>query len=178
MRLVPNLLFALILISSAAVPCRAQTPIDQAAVRNIPQAFAAAWATHDGHELAKIMSEDVDFINVGGDWLHGRHDFELYHSRLLAGRFRESKCTVRDTAVRFLRPNLAVVHWRWGIEGDKNEDLTARPPRYGIFTMAAEKRGAAWLVVEAQNTNWLPGPNPELDGIHLPIIFPAVEDKH
>jgi hypothetical protein len=31
-----------------------------------------------------------DFVNVGGDWLHGRADFKLYHTRLLSGRFRES----------------------------------------------------------------------------------------
>lgn len=156
------------------VPCvvLAQTKADEAAVRQVPQAFAAAWAKHDGHQLAMIMSEDVDFVNVGGDWLHGRADFERYHSRLLSGRFKESICTPRDTVVRFLRPDLAILHWSWGIEGDRDEALSLRKPRFGIFTMVVEKRKGNWLVVAAQNTNWMPGPNSEMDGIKPPIAFP------
>ena len=169
-----NLLVS-VLVAECAV--HAQNKRDEDAVRNIPQAWAAAWAKHDGHQLAKTMSEDVDFVNVGGDWLHGRPDFELYHTRLLSGRFRESTITPLETAVRFLRPNLAVLHWNWRIQGDRNEDLTPRKPRFGMFTMIAEKQRGEWLVVVAQNVNWDPGPNPELNGIKPPIVFPTVEEK-
>jgi hypothetical protein len=82
-----------------------------------------------------------------------------------------------ETVVRFLRPDLAVIHWSWKIQGDKNEDLTPRKPRFGLFTMIAEKKDAGWLIIEAQNTNWIPGPNPELNGITPPIVFPKEEDK-
>jgi uncharacterized protein (TIGR02246 family) len=150
----------------------AQTNSDEAAVRHVPQAFADAWATHDGHQLGMIMSNDVDFVNVGGDWLHGRADFETYHSRLLSGRFKESNLMPRDTVVRFLRPDLALLHWSWEIAGDRNEDLSLRKPRMGIFTMVVEKRSGKWLVVAAQNTNQMTGPNPELEGIKPPIVFP------
>jgi hypothetical protein len=43
--------------------------------------------------------------------------------------------------------------------------------------MIVEKRGKDWLVVEAQNTNQMTGPNPELDGIKPPIVFPNVSTK-
>ncbi len=170
-----GLVFVPLLAPECAV--HAQNRADQAAVRNVPQAFAAAWAKHDGHQLAKTMSEDVDFVNVGGDWLRGRADFELYHTRLLSGRFRESMITPLEIAVRFLRPNLAVLHWSWRIQGDRNEDLTPRKPRFGIFTMIVEKRNREWLVVVAQNSNWMAGPNPELNGIKPPIVFPTVEGE-
>jgi uncharacterized protein (TIGR02246 family) len=149
-----------------------QNKTDEAAVRDVPRAFAAAWAKHDGNLLAKTMSEDVDFVNVGGDWLHGRRDFALYHSRLLSGRFKESVLTPLDTSVRFLRPRIAVLHWSWRIEGDRNEDSTLRKPRLGLFTMVVEKRNREWLIVAAQNTNQIAGPNPELNGIKPPIVFP------
>ena len=162
-----------LLISLLAIcVVHAQTKADETAVRHIPQAFAAAWATHDGHQLAMIMAEDVDFVSVGGDWLHGRTDFERYHSRLLSGRFKESTVSPRGALVRFLRPDLALLHWSWEIAGDRNEDLSPRKPRMGIFTMVVEKRSGEWLVVAAQNTNWMPGPNPEMDGITPPIAFP------
>jgi uncharacterized protein (TIGR02246 family) len=163
------LLLLLLLVPRFA---HAQTKADEDAVRAVPQAFVAAWAKHDGHQLAKIMADDVDFVNVGGDWIHGRADFETYHTRLLSGRFRNSTLASRDTVARFLRPDLALLHWSWGLVGDRNEDLSLRKPRMGIFTMVVEKRGGAWLVLAAQNTNWMPGPNPEFDGIKPPIAFP------
>jgi uncharacterized protein (TIGR02246 family) len=153
---------------------RAQSKADEAAVRNIPQAFAAAWARHDGQQLAKIMAEDVDFVDVAGDWLRGRSDFALYHSRLLSVRFRDSALTPLETSVRFLRPDLAVLHWSWRVEGDRNFDGTPRKPRYGLFTMIVAKTGEEWLVTVAQNTNRIPPPNPdpEMEGIKLGILFP------
>ena len=164
-----SLLFVLLL---ACCPVHAQSRADDAAVHQIPQAFAAAWARHDGHQLAKIMAADVDFVNVGADWIHGRTDFELYHTRLLSGRFSTSTLTPLMTVVRFLRPDMAVLHWNWSVQGDRSEDGTPRKPRFGMFTMIAEKRSGQWLVVVAQNTNQISGPNPELKGITPPITFP------
>jgi uncharacterized protein (TIGR02246 family) len=167
------LIAILVSFTSAQISAHAQSKSDEAAVRGISQAFVAAWAKHDGHELAKIMAENVDFVNVGGDWLHGRKDFELYHTRLLAGVFKQSSLKVLDTAVSFLRPDLAVLHWTWVITGDGEENSTTHEPRRGIFTMIVEKHGAAWLVDVSQNTNQMTGPNPELEGIKPPIVFPA-----
>jgi uncharacterized protein (TIGR02246 family) len=162
----------LLSIVATALTCRAQTTADETAVRNIPQRFSQAWEKHDGHELAKIMAVDVDFVNVGADWLQGRANFETYHTRLLSGRFKNSTLTPLKIAVRFLQPNIAVLHWSWTVQGDKNEDGTPRQQRYGLFTMIVEKQSGEWLVVVAQNTNQIPGPNPEMKDIQTPIAFP------
>ena len=164
------------LLATFFVRClaNAQSQADETAVRNIPQEFSAAWAKHDGQQLAKIMSENVDFVDVAGDWLRGRSDFALYHSRLLSERFKDSKLTPLATSVRFLRTDLAVIHWSWRIEGDRNIDMTPRKPRFGVFTMIVEKTHRQWLVSVAQNTNRLPSPNPdpEMEGIETGILFP------
>ena len=80
-------LFCFVLISVPIVD--AQTKQDEEALRGLPRAFAAAFAKHDAHELAQIMSDDVDFVTVGLNWLQGREVFENYHERLLKGRFSE-----------------------------------------------------------------------------------------
>jgi hypothetical protein len=41
--------------------------------------------------------------------------------------------------------------------------------------MIAEKGRTGWLVVEAQNTNWMPGPNPELLASSRPSCFPGTK---
>jgi hypothetical protein len=68
---------------------------------------------------------------------------------------------------------MAVVHWSWKIEGDKNFDGTGRPPRYGMMTLVAEKQNGNWLVVVGQNTNAMLGTPPELQDIKTPISIPG-----
>ena len=167
-----------VLIFIFATGTSAQSKPDEEAVRKLPQAFCEAWAKHDGHELAKIMAEDVDFVTVATTYLHGRADFEKFHTRLLSGRFKDSTNTVLQTTVRFLGHDMAVVHWSWKIEHDRSMDGTMRSePRYGMMTMVAEKRNGAWLVVVAQNTNAVLGVPPELQDIKTPIPIPGTGVK-
>jgi uncharacterized protein (TIGR02246 family) len=164
----------LALLSAVVSPTYAQSAADEAAIRALPQAFEQAWNRHDGHELAQIMADDVDFVTVGAMWLHGRADFEKYHVGLLSGRFKDSRGTLLHTAVRFLRPDIAVVHWSWRIVGDRNPDGTSRKPRYGMMTMVAEKRNGSWVVVASQNDNAIPWSAAEgqMPNLAMPIPGP------
>src|SRR5437899_8312067 len=124
------------------------------------------------------MADDVDFVTVATTYLHGRSDFEKLHERVLSGRFKDSTNTTLQDTVRFLHPDMAVIHWSWKIEGDRNMDGTPRQqPRYGMMTMVAEKRNGAWLVVVAQNTNAVLGIPPELRDIQTPIPIPGTAPK-
>ena len=164
---------AAIVLSLAAISAaRAQTKLDEEAVHNLPQAFSSAFSKHDGHQLAQIMADDVDFVTVGATWLHGKSDFEKYHTRLLNGRFHGVKFEVLQVAVRFLRPDIAIVHWSWTGTGDKNPDGTARKRRLGMMTMVAEQRAGSWLVVASQNDDSFPGVAPEFEGITTPMPMP------
>lgn len=154
------------------LPSCAETKPDEEAVRKLPQAFSDAWNKHDGQELAKIMADDADFVTVGATWIHSRSDFEKYHTRLLSGRFRQSMITPLQVAVRFLKSDVAVIHWSWTLAGDKNPDGTPRQPRYGMMTMVAQKRDGKWLVVASQNDNSFPGVAPEFEGIRSPMPIP------
>ena len=65
-----GLLWLLMIASGAAAA--AQSNQDEDALRNLPRAFCEAWAKHDGHDLAMIMAEDVDFVTAEkrkGTWL-------------------------------------------------------------------------------------------------------------
>lgn len=160
-----------------ALSAAAQAKPDEEAVRRLPQAFSNAMNKHDGHELAKIMAADIDFVTVGAMWLHGRPDFEKYHTRLLSGRFREITMKPLQISVRFLHADMAVVHWSWSLAGDRDVDGTKRQPRYGMMTMLAEKRGGVWLIVVAQNDNAIPGVPPEAEGIRNPIPIPGPDQE-
>lgn len=164
---------ALCFLLWSATSAHPQTKADEEAVGKLPQEFCDAWAKHDGHALAKIMAEDVDFVTVATTYLHGRMDFETFHVRLLSGRFKDSTMTVLKTTTRFLRQDMAVVHWSWRIEGDRNADGTPREPRFGMMTLVAEKKMGNWLVIVGQNTNAILGVPPELQDIKTPIAIPG-----
>ena len=170
---------ALCVVVLATGTLKAQMREDEAAVRVLPHAFSAAFNKHDGHALAAIMAEDVDFVTVGLTWLHGRADFEKYHTRLLVGRFKEISHTVLETHVRFVRPDVAVVRHSWAAQGDKNVDGSARPQRFGLMTMVAEKRDGVWLVAAVQNTNGptdaTQGRTPEAQDIKSPMVVPRLK---
>lgn len=172
--LAPSLLLLLV---AACSNLSAQTKPDEEALRKLPQAHCDAWNKHDAHELAKLFAEDGDFVTVATVYLHGRADYETFHDRLLKGRFKDSIFIPLETTVRFLRPDMAVVHWSWKMIADKNYDGTDRPPRFGLMTLVAEKRGGAWLEILGHNTNALLGTPPELQGIKTPIAIPGSEVK-
>jgi uncharacterized protein (TIGR02246 family) len=164
---------SLFLVLASTSNTFAQSKTDQDAVNQLPQEFCDSFNNHDGHSLAKIMADDVDFVTVATTYLHGRADFEKFHVRLLSGRFKDSTITVLKITSRFLRPDMAVVHWSWKIEGDKNPDGTLRQPRYGMMTLVAQRRDGNWLVVVGQNTNAILGIPPELQDIKTPIAIPG-----
>jgi uncharacterized protein (TIGR02246 family) len=93
-----------------------QTKADEEALRKLPQTHCDAWNKHDAHELAKLMADDGDFMTVATVYLHGRADYEKFHVRLLSRRFRTSTFMPVETSVRFLRPDMGVVHWSWTTE--------------------------------------------------------------
>ena len=122
------------------------------------------------------MAGDVDVVTVGATRIHGRADFEIWHMRLLSGRFKESTNTPSETFVRFIRPDFAVIDGSWFIQSDKNAAGSARTKRFGLMSMLAEKRKGSWLVVVAQNTNRGARP-PQLDDIKRPIIAPRPDSN-
>ena len=63
-----TLICALIVVMlSASQAVHARTKADEAAVGKVPQAFAAVWAKHNGHQLARMTASEADCVNVGGD---------------------------------------------------------------------------------------------------------------
>jgi uncharacterized protein (TIGR02246 family) len=133
----------------AAMPA----PTDEEAVRDLVRAFSEGWENHDGHEMDKIMADDVDFITADGVSLHGRAELEKYHARQSREHFKDPKGTSAQAKVRFLKPDVAQLTWNWTMRGELNPDGTVRPRRTGVMTMTAEKRNGTWLIVAAKNAN-------------------------
>ena len=80
----------------ASLGLNAQSKSDEDALWKLPQLHCDAWNSRNAHELAMVMADDVDFVTVATVYLHGRADYEMFHARLLSGRFKESTFTPLD----------------------------------------------------------------------------------
>lgn len=157
-------LSAILVFLAAAAPGAAQQgsgsqAADEAAVRAVASSFVDTWNRHDMQAFAAVFADDADFVNVIGLWWQGRAEIQREHEALHATRMKNSYLAANETAVRFLRPDVAVVHVRWELVGDTGLEGEPLPPRKGILTQVLAKQGDRWLITSAQNTDILPLPN-------------------
>lgn len=132
---------------------------DEKAIQDVETRWQDAWNRHDISALADLLTDDADFITVIGKWCKGKKEFYDYHVRLHQVMFKDSIHKTTGVQVRFLSPQVAIVHVNWTITGDRNADGTPRPvSRSGIFTRVMVKQDGPWLITASQNTNILPDP--------------------
>jgi uncharacterized protein (TIGR02246 family) len=152
-------LIAAVAKSIAAEP----PPLDQSQEATAVQAVAAAfidnWNRHDMESFAGLFADDAQFVNVVGLWWHSRAEIQEQHEALHATRMRISHLVATETAVRLLRPDVAVVHIRWELTGDTGIDGVTLPMRQGVMSLVTVIAGRKWQIASAQNTNVIPLPN-------------------
>ena len=147
------LLLALISTAAATTAQTSGNAVDRDAIKSIATRWQDAWNRHDMTALSELVAEDVDFITVAGTWLTSRKAFHDHHAKRHEMQFKESIWTTGTTAVKFIKPDIAVAHVEWRMKNDRDPDGTPRRPRNGIFTWVLEKRKGKWVLVASQNTN-------------------------
>jgi uncharacterized protein (TIGR02246 family) len=152
------------LISAVATARAAEPPQpDQSQQSTAVQAVAAAlvddWNRHDMKRFAGLFTEDAQFVNVIGLWWRSRAEIQEQHEALHATRMRNSHLVETETAVHFLRPDVAVVHIRWELTGDTGMDGVTLPMRRGVMSLVMVRAERTWHIASAQNTDVIPLPN-------------------
>jgi uncharacterized protein (TIGR02246 family) len=128
---------------------------DETAIRGLEVQQQEAWNRHDAKAYAALFTEDGDCVNVVGWWWKGRADIEKKLTDAYVFVFRESVFNLGEVTVRFLDPNLAIVHVRWTMTGARTPQGIPTPQQ-GIQTQLVQKNSGKWLIAAFQNTNSLP----------------------
>jgi uncharacterized protein (TIGR02246 family) len=128
---------------------------DEDAIRAIELRFNAAWDAHDPEALAEPLVDDAQFITVNGAWTTSRAGFRDLMQRLhgATGPYRSSTRRTPELHVRFLAPDVAIMHSRFWIDGEVLHDALSQPSRESVGLRVLRKVDGRWRIVATQNTD-------------------------
>ena len=135
------------------------TSADEDQIREIEDRFNAAWNAHDPEAIAESLADDAQFITVNGAWTTTRSGFRDLMQRLhgATGPYRSSTRRTPEMLVRFLSPDIAILHSRFWIEGEVLHDALSQASRESVGLRVLHKISGQWRIVATQNTDVRPG---------------------
>ncbi len=133
-------------------PVHDTTP-DEATIRAFPQRMIDAWNAGDGAAFAAPFSDTADFVAFEGTHLKGRHAITEFHRRLFDTDVKGTRLEGEVKFVRFLTPDVAVVHARCGVFLAGREHTT--PSRDSMQIFVTVRRGGEWRVEALLNARRL-----------------------
>jgi uncharacterized protein (TIGR02246 family) len=137
-----TLVFVGVLCASAQVKPQDQngSPNEDQAIRVVLARFYDGWNTHDADKIASAYAEDIDHIDVFGEWHKGRETMRNELARLHAGPLRNSQKKYTVEKIRFLKPDVAII--QVAAQGTGG-------PNLGTYVMEKQKEG--WVTVSFTN---------------------------
>ena len=126
----------------------AKTP-DEAAIRGNVEQIVKGWNMKSGAEFAKPFAEDADYVIINGMKIKGRTAIDKGHQAIFETIYKNSSLSYTVEQIRFLRPDVAVVHVLAALkvtQGDTTQTSNAR------ITLVMSKNNEKWEIAAFQNT--------------------------
>jgi uncharacterized protein (TIGR02246 family) len=138
---------AVVVLLSLTDPANGQRNTEEQAVRNVIAELVEAINRSDIKAFGVLFTEDADFVVITGKYLKGRNAIVTYHAELFSGSFKGSHLDITSVAIRFVRPDVAVV--RVATKRTENEGKEMRTS-FPVFVLT--KQAQKWLITTVQNT--------------------------
>jgi uncharacterized protein (TIGR02246 family) len=120
---------------------------EEAALRENVKALETGWNTKSGAAFAKPFAEDADYVIINGMYIKGRATIEASHQRIFDTVFKDTTISLAVKQIRFLRPDVAVVH----VAGHR-DGPTAELVQDAMITFVMTKEKQGWTIAAFQNT--------------------------
>jgi uncharacterized protein (TIGR02246 family) len=117
---------------------------DEAAIRALLQKCIEGWNKGSGEAFAAQFAEDSDFVTANGMHLKGRKQNASHHQQIFDTFFKGTRLWAQVKSVRFLRPDVALVHTSGTILKPGESDASPEP--VSIQTLTVSKHGNEWLI--------------------------------
>ena len=123
---------------------------DESAVRALVQKCIEGWNKGSGEAFAAQFAEDADFVVGNGTHLKGRKQNASNHQQIFDTFFKGTRLRLQVKSIRFLRPDVALVHTLSNVLKPGESDAPPEPAFIQAWTVS--KHGNEWLVDAFQNT--------------------------
>ncbi|MBI5192822.1 MAG: SgcJ/EcaC family oxidoreductase [Nitrospirae bacterium] len=108
-------------------------------------------------EFARLFAEDAEFVNVVGLWWKGREQIKRAHEATHASMFKNSRLTIANIAVRFVKSDVAIARSSWELTGHVGPSGEVLPMRKGILMNLVVRKDDNWEIIDSQNTDIIEG---------------------
>lgn len=125
---------------------------DEAAIRQSVLAMTEAFNQRDDAALIALAAPDADYVTVVGRWTRGTAAYVKSRRSRFNGPLKDAVLRPLETHIRFIRPDVAVVHVTHEISGMLDQAGTPLPPHPELSTRIYVKRGGRWLLSAFHNT--------------------------
>jgi uncharacterized protein (TIGR02246 family) len=133
---------------------------DEDAIRKVVVAMTEGFNHHDGKAAAQMYEPAARFVTVRGEVMSGQPAIEKGLASILSSRAKNASQRTLDVAVKFLRPDVALVHVTNELSGLVALDGQALPSHQELSLRVFVKEAGAWRVGAFQNTMIRPFNNP------------------
>ena len=124
---------------------------DRKAVEAQIDAFIRSWNRHDFSDMKNYVADDCDFVNVVGMHWKGREEIQYAHQAYHEKFFKNTPMEKLRVTVRFLKPDVAIVHLLWHIGAFTPPDGSVRGDNDDLATIVLVKRNGRWMITAVEN---------------------------
>lgn len=139
-----------------------QATTDEQAIQKIISSMETNWAQKNGEAFASVFADVHDFIVWNGYYFPNqtRERNAQAHQGLFNGPYRTYDIKLKIDKIRFLRPDLALVH----VLGGGYQKGEAVPENPGVLmSIIMEKKNGSWKIISFHNLNLEAFTNKEME---------------
>jgi uncharacterized protein (TIGR02246 family) len=122
----------------------------ETAIRALFWQIIDGWNQGSGEQFAAPYAEDADHVGFDGTHLKGRSQIASFHQQLFDTWVKGSRLVGKVRSVRFLTPDVALLHAVGGTVMAGQTDLA--PERNSVQTLVIVRQNGEWRIAAFQNS--------------------------
>ena len=130
---------------------------EEDSVRKVVADYEEAWNKHDADAILALFTDDADWINVAGNWWHGRAEHRRGTAWVHEHVFKNARGHTGPVVIRFPTQDTAVAIFTHEVDSFVLPDGTPNPGGNHRLSFFLVKREGRWLITSGQNTEIKPG---------------------